>query len=291
MLGFLARASTLGVVLLAIGAAAFPLFVRLAAPPRNTVADALALRAVALRLGTWCAVLLVPLAAARLYLQLDAMRFPGEPLLVMLRPLLTSTGWGTAWIAHVALALVAAAAFRAAAHSRVARALATGAVTALAVTLSHSGHAAAVETNRAIVLASDTAHTLAGGVWLGGLAVITWATRRSGGHALLAALVRGFSPVALGAAALVALTGALAAFTHVASWGALVETTYGRVLLLKLGLVAGVLIAGWLNWKRHTPTIAYDGGAVMRRGMMAELALAGAVVLVTAVLMATSPAE
>jgi putative copper export protein len=66
-------------------------------------------------------------------------------------------------------------------------------------------------------------------------------------------------------------------------WG----SGYGRMLLAKLLLVAGLLALAALNHLRLTPRLlAYDRSALkaLRRSIRAEIALAGIILLVTAAL-------
>ena len=100
-------------------------------------------------------------------------------------------------------------------------------------------------------------------------------------------MVTAFSPRALALAGIVVATGAVGMLLHVGSLTALVNTGYGRMLLVKLGLFGLVLAAGAWNWKRVRP--ALDRGAPpsrLRRSAALELLLAAAVLLATAVLVA-----
>jgi putative copper export protein len=88
------------------------------------------------------------------------------------------------------------------------------------------------------------------------------------------------------------LTGTLAAWMHLPSLGALITTSYGRTLMVKLGLVFIVLSIGLLNWRRITPRLLdVDGPRAMRKSAALELLFAHAVLLVTAVLTRTSPMD
>lgn len=90
--------------------------------------------------------------------------------------------------------------------------------------------------------------------------------------------------------ALLVLTGLYASWSHLDSLGALATTTYGRILSLKLLLVAVILAFGARNFKALTPKLGTDrGDDAMRRSAAVELAVAQIVLLVTAVLVRTSP--
>lgn len=75
----------------------------------------------------------------------------------------------------------------------------------------------------------DATHVAAMAFWVGGLA------------AFLVARDRGFTPYSRGALAVAIVSGLVLALAHVGSPTALVTTGYGRVLLVKVALVAAVL--------------------------------------------------
>jgi putative copper export protein len=106
----------------------------------------------------------------------------------------------------------------------------------------------------------------------------------------VAALVRAFSPVALGCAGLVVLSGVGTALLHMAELSELWGSAYGRTLLLKVAIVGLVAAAGAYNWKRLTPALGEEAGVGrLRRSATGELAAAAVVLLVTAVLVAVQP--
>lgn len=127
--------------------------------------------------------------------------------------------------------------------------LAGGAVVALAAP-SVVGHSRAF-TPSPLLVAADVLHVTAGAVWLGGLVGLVLTMRALAGREVLAAetLAR-FSTLAGGVLLAVAATGTLLAWRIVGSWGGLVETAYGWLLLTKVAialLVAG--LGGWNRWK------------------------------------------
>jgi len=142
--------------------------------------------------------------------------------------------------------------------------------------------------------AVNPAHELAGGLWIGTLLMVIvagvapalrapLAPDRRG--AIAARLVNGFSPLALGSASALAVLGVVTAWRHLKKLDALWTTPYGYALIAKLCLVAGVVALGAWNWRRQKPRMGSEAGAIaLRRSASAELALAGAVLVVTAVL-------
>ena len=263
------------------------------------VADA---RRRAAALGLAAAALLAVAALARLYAQSLAMHGGGGALdAERLGAMLTRTVWGWGWMLQAAAALVAAAGFALARWGAGAGwALAALAVLALAPSAGLSGHAAAMTgTVGTLALVADALHVLAAGGWLGGLLVLMAAgvpaALRMGAEErgpAVAALVRAFSPAALAFAAVLVATGTFAAVVHVGSVEALLGSRYGTTLLVKLGVFLLVLAAGAYNYLRVRPALGDDAGtARLRRSATVEIAVGAAVLLVTAVLVATSPPD
>jgi putative copper export protein len=168
---------------------------------------------------------------------------------------------------------------------------------AAAVGTALSGHAVAVDGRAALAVGVHTLHVLAAGGWLGTLLLVVvaglWATRTLGPGErapAAAALVNAFSPWALAFAATVAVTGAAAAWLHLAAPAALWSTTYGRTLLVKLAVLVPVAATGAYNWRRLRPSLHDEqGGARLTRSATVELAAAAVALAVTAVLVATPP--
>jgi len=92
-----------------------------------------------------------------------------------------------------------------------------------------------------VAIPADIAHLLAAAVWLGGLAALLTALRW--GPAVPREAVTRFSRLALGGVAVLAATGLYQSWRQVGSWSALTSTPYGRLLLIKAGLVALLLVA------------------------------------------------
>lgn len=208
--------------------------------------------------------------------------------------LLRDTEWGTTFVVAAAAAVATLLVWGFIARGRAwawlaAPPLATG----LSAYPALSGHASGTGELTALTVPSDTAHVLAAGVWVGGLAFVLYAdarSRRDRGGSELPRLVPAFSPVAVLSVGVLILTGTVASWAQLDGLAALTGTTYGRLLLGKLGLVAVVMGLGLLNWKRLTPVLATpEGPAALRRSASLELFLAQLVLLVTAVLVRTSP--
>ena len=174
----------------------------------------------------------------------------------------------------------------------------------LAITPALAGHAS-IESPVAVFFPSDALHVLAGSVWVGGIAclliALPGATRQLEGdersRLLLANLVR-FSPIALGAVVVIAVTGVIQAYIDVRSLHGLLHTTYGALIIVKVVLLACLIGFGWVNRARVIPALQRlvgDGrspggiGALARRTMRGELALMLCVFGVTAALISYAP--
>ncbi len=150
-------------------------------------------------------------------------------------------------------------------------------------------------------------HILAGGLWLGTLAVLVGAffplllrgdavgsdpDVRPGGSRL-DAVVRRFSKLALASSALLVVTGVTTAWRHLGSLDALWTTPYGWALDVKLLVVASIAAFGFYNWRVATPALsAGSGDARLARASLREVSLGVLVLVVTAVLVSLpAPAE
>jgi putative copper resistance protein D len=223
---------------------------------------------------------------------------------------LVGTQVGAVWLARASLLLLLAifvgmrpsverrADWRAARGESVA--LALGALGLLAA----AGHAAAVEPGTAAAIGADVLHLAAAGVWVGGLlplaALLRAGSEEAGADARPYAVLttRRFSRLALVAVGLLALTGVANALNHVATIAGLVGTPYGRWLLLKLLILAPILALAAVNRRRLLRALSGDGPTVgrpamrrLRRFVVAEAALALALLAVVAVMSATPPAR
>jgi copper transport protein len=94
---------------------------------------------------------------------------------------------------------------------------------------------------------ADLAHLTAFSLWFGGLVVLVVAVLKPDDPSELEPAVSRFSSVALGAVVVLTATGVYQGWRQVGSFGALKSTTYGRLLLVKVALVAVVVIVAALS--------------------------------------------
>jgi putative copper export protein/methionine-rich copper-binding protein CopC len=305
--GFAAAESPLGVsvrflhfaaLLGLIGAVVFRLVIlgRLPANPHpvpgSEVAATRTRRVAGIALG-----LLAVVIVGRLWLQSMALHgaenaWSSEHLTRMLG----ATVWGRAWLLQVGAALLVLLGLliaRTRDRPGPGWLLVLLGVLGLAAVPGLSGHAATVEGIAWVAVLNDALHVLGAGAWLGTLALLLLAglpaVLRAGRTraASVATLVNRFSPVALGAAALVVLTGVVNALLHFNAPAELWTTQYGRVLLLKLAVLLPVLGLGAYNWRVVRPSLGSEvATAQLQRSARAEISIGVVVVLVTAMLVA-----
>jgi copper resistance protein D len=215
---------------------------------------------------------------------------------------LTDTRYGTVWLARMGLLVLLAALLLLADEDDerdwlALRIQALGLSAASLLLGAMAGHAAAVDA-AALSTGLDALHLLATGVWAGGLVplalCLVWAHRLSSPPAAAKAAER-FSALGLGAVAVLSLTGAFAVWQQVGSVPALIGTTYGRWLVLKIVLFAMLLPLAARNllvWRRRLADPGADtpaAVAALRRHVLGEAALAAGILLVVAVIGLTTP--
>ncbi|MFI1681540.1 copper resistance CopC/CopD family protein [Streptomyces sp. NPDC020607] len=110
-----------------------------------------------------------------------------------------------------------------------------------------------------IAMPVDVLHLLAVAAWLGGLAALLVALFRT--TAVDASAVQRFSTVAFTSVVVLAATGTYQAWRQVGSWSALTGTSYGQLLLVKIGLVA-VLVGVASISRRWTGRIATEANGL-----------------------------
>ncbi|MEJ2540636.1 MAG: CopD family protein [Gemmatimonadota bacterium] len=154
-----------------------------------------------------------------------------------------------------------------------------------------TGHAAASGDWTAAALTADWIHLVAAGSWLGALSGLLYLGRHASEKPLIHALAR-FSLQARWSVAALLLTGSFASWLHLTGPGDVVGSPWGRILGLKLLLVAGMMALGAWNWRRLTPGLAEEGGrSALIRASWVEVFLGMLVLITTAVLTGTAPPE
>lgn len=218
------------------------------------------------------------------------------------------TIWGLAVLVWLAFGLLAAVLLLRPSGSR---SLGWGPALLLALPLAYlvlvpalAGHGS-TQSPVALNFPVNVIHVTAMAVWLGGLATLLFVAPRGTrelepgdrGRLLAAALSR-FSGVALISVGAILLTGLIQAYVYVRRLDAVIETGYGRAVLIKFVLLMILIGIGAYNRRRSVPRlnkIAAGGeppgraGLLLRRALRAEVALLVVVLGVTAALASYAP--
>jgi copper transport protein len=208
--------------------------------------------------------------------------------------LLTGSSIGPPWLARecAATAMVALA-WYALRKPAISKQVLFGCGAALALTAGLStallGH---LSTSGPLLLTTDTLHVLATMVWAGTViaaAALLLRTRGQAHREFHRAVLRRFGLIATSALTVLVATGLLLAGDRVASVDALLLSTYGRTLLIKVALVALAALAGLgttltLHGRRRT-------GRRTHRALLLEMSLLSGVLLMTAGLVSTHQAS
>jgi copper transport protein len=154
---------------------------------------------------------------------------------------------------------------------------------------------------RGLALLFDWAHLVSGSVWLGGLIgliLLAWSLPAGRRVAGLAVCVPRFSNVAFCSVAVLLGSGVGATILHIPVLNALWTTSYGKVILLKVGLLAVAMLFGAVNLLHTKPRLVAAGAArasgegaarLLRRTIRAEAVLVVAAVFAAAILSSLPP--
>lgn len=174
------------------------------------------------------------------------------------------------------------------------RRLSPAAVGALALTLSFvfDGHTVS-KGNRALTALADIAHVGAASLWIGGVALLVFFARSEDevDRSAVAPLAARFSVLAPAALAIVGLAGVALTVTILDSASDLWSTPWGRILLIKSGVVAVAIALGGYNHFRLVPSVRQgEPHATQRFGRVIrlELLVLAAVGVITAGLVAAA---
>jgi copper transport protein len=162
-------------------------------------------------------------------------------------------------------------------------------------TIAAAGHA---RTSGAIALVADVVHVAAASLWVGGLAFTILALLLAGADRwpLASRAVPVFSILAVASVVTLVAVGTLRGYQEVRAFHGLWDTTYGVLLLVKIGLVLPIIALGAYNNRFAVPRLKRQIASVLERRRFlrmagAELAIMAAIVGVTAVLVTEPPAK
>ncbi len=215
----------------------------------------------------------------------------------LLQSFFFQTGFGPVWLIRLALfaAAIAIALWSGGGLGRSVLLFACGGL--LLITQAWLGHA--TDEQGWLKVAAITAygiHVLGAGAWIGGLLPLGFELGRlqkAGGDAAARSakmLVRRFSWIGTVAVAAILLSGVINTSLRIGSWRDLAMTDYGRILTLKLGLLAVMLALAGVNRFALTPRISALSGAIhsIRQNALLELLL-GILILGAAAALGSEP--
>ena len=143
----------------------------------------------------------------------------------------------------------------------------------------------------AVSIVATTVHLAAAALWIGGLVVLVGFLLRHGTPRELAAILPVWSGWAAMAVVALLVSGLLRGTIEVGTPGALLSTSYGRLLLVKVGLVAVVIGVASFSRKLVRQRLAAVRPRAMRAGVALETVLLAGVVGLSSVLVQTTPAR
>lgn len=183
---------------------------------------------------------------------------------------------------------------------------------ALLGTVTFTGHAVSGDLV-GLAVVTDLVHLSAVSVWLGGLVMLLGAVLWPGSGVAdgrAEAIAARFSDVAFGAVMVIVASGVVQAWRQLGSWDALFDTSYGRLLLVKVGFFVLMLSAAaasrsWVRQRARArmASLALSPGpgavrvspsgraplSMLRRSVALEVGLAVAVLATTAALVNAVP--
>lgn len=156
---------------------------------------------------------------------------------------------------------------------------------ALALLPSLGGHTS-VQKPVAVLMPMNVLHVLAMAAWLGGVAVLVLALRTATASVspeertpLLATVVGRFSALAGPALAVLLISGSVQGIIEVGRFGALLDTPFGRSVLIKIAVALLIVAAGAYNRQKLVPALKRltgspgQTGVLLRRILVVELVL------------------
>ena len=202
---------------------------------------------------------------------------------------LAETRFGQVWMARLALALLLTLLMPWPTMRWLQLAAALG-IVALPAWVGHAG--ATPGTAGTIHLAADTLHLIAAAAWLGALPalVMLLAQARLGQPSWAAAATNRFSLIGIASVGTLLASGLINAWNLLAGPNDLLTTDYGRLVALKIGLFAAMVVIATVNRFHLTPRLAAPGAMrALQRNSLAETGLGLGVLLLVGALGTMSP--
>jgi putative copper resistance protein D len=258
--------------------------------------------------------LFIALVSGVLWLVLTAESMSGQPLVGLasqgvLGTVLTQTEFGNDWLLRFIAACLLGGLFAHFLSVKGVTSLWLKTVTAVVAaalvgTLAFAGHAIGGQGIEGIVHpAADVLHLIAAAAWVGALAplavLLTLASPDAAGLAVARTATRRFSTLGIVSVATLLLTGIVNSWYLVGSVSAFTGNDYGRLLLFKMALFAGMVGIAAVNWLRLTPRLMQNTDAavtlrarrLLRRNAVIEAMAGAAIIGIVAVLGILPPAS
>jgi copper transport protein len=143
----------------------------------------------------------------------------------------------------------------------------------------------------ALTVISDVAHLSAAAIWLGGLVILFGFLLRKGTTKELSAILPIWSNWAMMAVAVLVLAGTAQALVEIGDLNALLHTTYGKLVLLKVGLLILVLVVATFSRRLAARKPGQRTVGRLRRTVLAEVAGAVVILVAASALVQTAPAR
>jgi copper transport protein len=171
---------------------------------------------------------------------------------------------------------------------------------ALAFLPAMGGHTS-VQSPVPLLLPANVLHVLSMSAWLGGIAVLVLALRGATSRLepadrgrLLTAVVARFSTLAGVAIAVLLASGVVQAIVEVRTFPHLLDTAFGRAVLIKIVVALGIVSLGYVNRQRLLPALKRSDtpgrtGVLLRRTLTTELVLGAIAIGVTGALSTYAP--
>jgi putative copper resistance protein D len=208
----------------------------------------------------------------------------------VLQTLLFSTSFGQIWLARVVFALaLAIVAFRPAPEGRILTAALSGLLLASVALTGHAAMQTGIE--GAAHRLTDAIHLASGGYWIGAVAALPFLLRPAQPPNLTYRVLCRFSNLGVVAVIIVIASGVLNALFIVQDWSRILYFAYGKILLVKVGLVVTMAIIASVNRFILTPTFREGNSSFwsLRRSVFAETLAGGLIVLAASLLGTVSP--
>ena len=135
----------------------------------------------------------------------------------------------------------------------------------------------------------DAIHLAAMSVWLGGLVMLVGFLLRQANEKELSAILPIWSRWAATAVSALIVAGVVQALIEVTSFDGLVNSTYGRLILVKVALAACVLGVAWYSRRLVRSNSAESSPGGLRKAVFVELGITAVVLGVTAALVQIAP--